>query len=95
MSSPSPKATKRQNLRVFGSQAQGTQTYSQQEINEMMKKHAEELAAARRASEATQNQLNQMVAFLSNTQGMPELANMFPSSSGNGNNDGDGNGDGQ
>ncbi|PWA45547.1 Alpha/beta hydrolase fold-3 [Artemisia annua] len=69
---------------VFGSQAQaGRSSYSQQEINEMVKKHEYELATARRETRATHDQLNQMVAFLSDTQGLSELGSFGPSSNGN------------
>ena len=59
---------------------EGTPFYSQREMNEMMKKHQQELEAQRMANEKQQENFNRMVAFLSQSPGMSELANMFPGS---------------
>lgn len=59
---------------------EGTPFYSQHEMNVMMKKHQQELEAQRLANEKQQENFNRMVAFLSQSPGMSELANMFPGS---------------
>lgn len=52
---------------------EGTPFYSQREMNEMMKKHQQELDAQKLANQKQQENFDKMVTFLSQLQGMSEL----------------------
>ncbi|GKD84593.1 hypothetical protein Tco_1355747, partial [Tanacetum coccineum] len=64
----------------FGSQDKGTPFYSKREMNEVVKKYQKDLAAQQEVTRKQDEKFQVMVEFLSQTQGMPQLATMFPSS---------------